>query len=113
MLDRKYENADGTFGINVYANAVYKRIAIDVSNNFILALKAGIRETLGFENTQTALTHGDFKGVNVPQIERVNNVLVYCNLVNNTTVSDSSIIHAFVLDNSYGSILEISPNYPS
>ena len=112
MLDRKHENTDGTFGINVYANAVYNRITIDVSNNFILALKAGIRETLGFDNTQTALTNGDFNGVNVPQIERVNNVLVHCNLVNNTTVYDSSIIHAFVPNNSYGNILEIAPNYP-
>ena len=40
MLDRKHENADGTFGINVCANVVCNRITIDVSNNFILALKA-------------------------------------------------------------------------
>ena len=32
MLDRKHENADGAFGINVYANAVYNRITIDVSS---------------------------------------------------------------------------------
>ena len=52
------------------------RITIDVSNNFILTVKAGIRETLGFDNTQPALTNGDFNGVNVPQIQRVNSVLV-------------------------------------
>ena len=57
MLHRKHENADGTFGINVYAHAVYNRITIDVSNNFILALKAGIRETFGLDNTQSAFTN--------------------------------------------------------
>ena len=75
-------------------------------------MKAGMRETLGFDNSQNALTNGEFNGINPAKIEKVNNVLIHCSLVNNQILYDSSILHAFVPNGSFGSLLSVSPNYP-
>ena len=91
MTNRKHGNADGTFGINLYANTTYNRVTIQVSADFILGMKAGMRETLGFDNSQNALTNGEFNGINPAKIEKVNNVLIHCSLVNNQILYDSSI----------------------
>ena len=112
MTDNNHVNADGTFGINIYANLTYNRVTIRVSADFEVTLHAGIRESLGFEQSQNPLTNGAFNGLNTAKIERVNNVLVHCNLVNNRILYDSSILHAFVPNGSFGSLLNVSPNYP-
>ena len=110
MSSNNHVNSDESFGINIYANPVYNRITIKVSNDYEFNIIDGLRQTLGF--SQSPLTNGDFNGEDTPQIEKVNNVLVHCNLVNNRVVNDSSVIHSFVPNNSFGSILSISPNYP-
>ena len=46
---------------------------------------------------------------NVSRLEVVELVLVHCNLVNNDCQQDSRILYAFVLNKTYGSLLEISP----
>ena len=51
----------------------------------------------------------DKNGENVPHLEIVELVLVHCNLVNNDYQQDSRILYTFVLNKSFGSLLEISP----
>ena len=46
---------------------------------------------------------------NVPRLEVVELVLIHCNLVNNDYQQDSRILHAFVPNKKFGSLLEISP----
>ena len=48
-------------------------------------------------------------GENLPHLEVVESVLVYCNLVNNDYLQDSRILYTFVLNKTFGSLLEIPP----
>ena len=51
----------------------------------------------------------DKNGENVPHLEITEVVLVHCNLVNNDHQQDSKILHTFVPNKPFGSLLEISP----
>ena len=75
MTTNKHVNADGSFGINIYANFTYNRVTIQVSADYILGMQAGIRETLGFDSSQNALTNGDFNGTNPAKIEKINKTM--------------------------------------
>ena len=48
-------------------------------------------------------------GENVPHLEVVELVSAHCNLVNNDYQQDSRILYTFVPNNTFGSLLEISP----
>ena len=47
--------------------------------------------------------------MNVPHLEFTEVVLVHCNIVNNDYQQDSRVLHAFVPNKAFGSLLEISP----
>ena len=51
----------------------------------------------------------DKSGENVPRLEVVELVLVYCNLANNNYQQDSRILYTFVPSKTSGSLSEISP----
>ena len=51
----------------------------------------------------------DKNGENVPHLEIVELILVHFNLVNNYYPQDSSILHKFVPNKPFGSLLEIAP----
>ena len=112
MLLNKHQNADGTYGINIYPNSVYNRVTITVSADFTFSMKAGLMETLGFDSSQQHITNTEVNGNLVPKLEKVDTVLIHCNLVDNRVTYDSSILHAFVPNDSFGKLLSISPNYP-
>ena len=58
-------------------------------------------------NTKNKITK-DKNGENVPvQITEV--VLVHCNIVNNDYQQDSTVLHTFVPNKPFGSLLEIPP----
>ena len=59
-------------------------------------------------STESKITK-DRNGENVPHLEVVELVLVHCNLVNNDYQQDSKILHTFVPNKTFGSLLEISP----
>ena len=48
-------------------------------------------------------------GVNVPKLEIVRNVLVFCNLVENACLQDSILLFSFVPKSRFGSLLSITP----
>ena len=51
----------------------------------------------------------DKNGENVPYLEVVKLVLVHCNLDNSDYQQDSRILHIFVPNKTFGSLLEILP----
>ena len=59
-------------------------------------------------STESKITK-DKNGEDVPHLEIVEIVLVYCNLVNNDYQQDSRILYTFVPNKPFGSLLEISP----
>ena len=54
-------------------------------------------------------TTKDKNGENIPHLEVVELVLIYCNLVRNDYQHDSRILYTFVPNKPFGSLLEISP----
>ena len=53
----------------------------------------------------------DKNAENVPHLEVVELLLVHCNLVNNDYQQDSRILHTFVSNKTFGSLLEIIKNH--
>ena len=51
----------------------------------------------------------DKNGENVPHLEITEVVLLYYNIVNNDYQQDSRVLHAFVPNNPFGNLLEVSP----
>ena len=48
-------------------------------------------------------------GENVPKLEIVRSVLVFCNLVQNVYLQDSKLLFSFVPNSRFGSLLSITP----
>ena len=51
----------------------------------------------------------DKNGENAPHLEITEVVLVHCNIVNNDYQRDSRVLHTFVPNKSFSSLLKISP----
>lgn len=97
------------YPINLYPNSVYNRISILISDGYTLQLGEGMAKTLGFSNRNiTASANGDL----VPNVERVETVLVHTNLVENAFVVDSSILYSFTPDKPFGYLLNVKPSFP-
>ena len=58
-------------------------------------------------STETKITK-DKDGENIPHLEITEVVLVHCNIANNDYQQDSRVLYTFVLNKSFGSLLEIS-----
>ena len=59
-------------------------------------------------STESKIT-GEKNDENVPHLEIVELVLIHCNIVNNNYQQNSRILHTFVPNKRFGSLLEISP----
>ena len=59
-------------------------------------------------STESKITK-DKNGENVPHLEIVELVLIYCNLVNNNYQQNSRILYTFTPDKPFGRLLQISP----
>ena len=93
--------------IRMYINKIENRITFKIKNGYYLELLTpGTMKLLG--STESKINK-DKNGENVPHLERVELVLVHCNLVNNDYQQDSRILFTFVPNKSFGSLLEISP----
>ena len=93
--------------IRMYINRIENRITFKIKNGYYLELLTPETMKL-FGNTESKITK-DKNGENVPHLEIVELVLVHCNLVNNDYQQDSRIFYTFVLNKTFGSLLEISP----
>ena len=60
-------------------------------------------------STKSKITE-DKNGERAPHLEIVELVLIHCNIVNNNYQQNSRILHTFVPNMSFGSLLEISPS---
>ena len=54
-------------------------------------------------------TNKDENGEKVPHLEIMEVVLVHCNIVNNDYQQDLRVLYAFVPNNLFGQLLDISP----
>ena len=59
-------------------------------------------------STKNKITKNE-NGENVPHLEIIEVVLVYCNIVDNDYQEDSRGLHTFVPKKSFGQLLDVSP----
>ena len=108
------------YPIELYANHIYQRVTIVTKDKYILELPIeGLGKVLGFTKGAVSGVKNVYIGPNktqngneIPQVERVESVSVHCNLVNNRYQLDYSLIYSFTPDKSFGSLLNIKPNFP-
>ena len=62
-----------------------------------------------FESVESKITK-DENVENVPHLEITEVVLVFCNIVNNDYQQSSRILYTFATNESFGLLLDISPN---
>ena len=106
ILKKHIESVDNP-SIRMYINRIENRITFKIKNGYYLEyLTPDTMKLLG--STESKITK-DKNSENVPHLEIVELVLVYCHLVNNDYWQDSRILFTFVPNKTFGSLLEISP----
>ena len=92
--------------ILIYANRILNRVTFRI--------KTGYKLELLTNETMRLLGDGPIidttkNGENVPKLEIVRNVLVFCNLVQDAYLQDSKLLFSFVPNSKFGSLLSITP----
>ena len=94
--------------VKIYIEKVENRITLKKKNGYNLEILT--KETMKLlgstENKITKYKNGE----NVPYLEITEVVLVPCNMVNNDYQQDSRVLHTFVPNKSFSSLLDISPS---
>ena len=93
--------------IRMYVNRIENRITFKIKSGYYLELLTP--ETMKLLGSTESKITKDKNAENVPHLEIVELLLVHCNLVNNDYQQDSRILHTFVPNKTFGSLLEISP----
>ena len=99
-------NSNEQSPILIYANRILNRVTFRI--------KTGYKLELLTSETMRLLGDGPIidttkNGENVPKLETVRNVLVFCNFVENAYLQDSKLLFSFVPNSIFGSLLSITP----
>ena len=106
ILKKHSESVDNP-SIRIYVNKIENKITFKIKNGYCIELLTPeTMKLLG--STESKITKGK-NGGNVPHLEIVEVVIVHCNLVNNDYQQNSRILYTFVPNETFGSLLEISP----
>ena len=85
--------------IFIYANRILNRVSFRIKTGYKLELLTN--ETMRLLG-DGPITDATKNGENVPKLETVRNVLVFCNLVENVYLQDSKLLFSFVPDSRFG-----------
>ena len=106
---KKHSESVGNTSIKIYVNKIENRVTFKIKQGYYLELLTP--ETVKLLGSIESKITKDKNGENVPHLEIVELVLIYCNLVNNNYQQSSRILYTFTPDKSFGSLLQISlPN---
>ena len=106
ILKKHSENVDSP-SIRIYVNRIENRITFKIKSGYYLELLTP--ETMKLLGSTDSKITKDNNGENVPHFEVAELVFVHCNLVNNDHQQPSRILHTFVPNKTFCSLLEISP----
>ena len=93
--------------VEIYVNKIENRVTFKIKDGYSLEILTP--ETMKLLGSTKDKINKDKNGENVPHLEITEVVLVHCNIVNNDYELDSRILHTFVLNKPFGSLLDISP----
>ena len=106
ILKKHSENVDNP-SIWIYLNKIQNRITFKIKNGYYLELLTP--ETMKWLGSTEGKIIKDKKPENAPHLEVFELVIVHSNIINNNYQRDLRILHPFVLNKPFGSLLEISP----
>ena len=101
ILKKHSESVDNP-SMRMYINRIENRITFKIKNGYYLELLT-LKTIKLLGSTESKITK-DKNGENVPHLEVVELVLVYCNLINNGYQQDSRILYTFVPSKTFGSL---------
>ena len=81
------------------------RITFEIKSHYYLELF--ISETIELLGSTESKTTKDANGKNVLLLEITEVVLIHCNIVNNNFQQDQRVLYAFVLNKSFGQLVDI------
>ena len=90
----------------IYANRILNRLSFRIKADYKLELLTNETVRLLGDGPIIDTTKN---GENVPRLESVRNVLVFCNLVENAYLQDSKLLFSFVSNSRFGSLFSITP----
>ena len=106
ILEKPGKNTDNP-SVQIYVNKIENRITFKIKDGYSLELLT--LETMKLLGSTKIKITKDKNGENVPHLEITEVVLVHCNIANNDYQQDSRVLHTFVPNKPFGSLLEISP----
>ena len=92
--------------ILIYANRILNRVSFRIKTGYKLELLTNERMRLLGDGPIVDATKN---GENVPRLEIVRNVFVFCNFIQNAYLQDSKLLFYFVPNSRSGSLLSIIP----
>ena len=105
---KKHEAIAETAPILIYANKISNRIVFKIKTGYKLELLS--KETMKLLGSTKDTIDADKNSENVSRLEKVEVVLVHCNLINNSYQQASRVLFTFVPNKQYGQLISISPN---
>ena len=98
---KKHETLTDKLLVQIYDNIIQNRITFKMISGFYI-------ELLTPEITEEKITKGK-NDENVPHLENIEVVLVYCKILKNKYQRESWVLPAFVPNDSFGQLLNILP----
>ena len=112
FLDEVIKKHESNFTSNelspilIYANRILNRVSFRIKTGYKLELLTNeTMRLLGVGPIIDATKNVE----NVPKLEILRNVLVFCNLVENVYLQDSKLLFSFAPNSRFGSLLSITP----
>ena len=106
ILKKHGENIDKP-SVQIYVNKIENRVTIKIKNGYSLELLTP--ETMKLLGSNENKITKDKNDENVPHLEIMEVVLVHCNIVNNDYQQNSKVLHTFVPNKPFDSLLGVSP----
>ena len=100
---KKHETIADVSPVLIYVNEINNRIVFKIKSGYKLELLS--KETMRLLGSSTDTIDGDKNSELVQKLERVDLVLVHCNLVNNSYQQVSKVLFTFVPNKKYGQLL--------
>ena len=88
-VTKKHETIGENAPILIYANTINNRMVFKIKTGYKLELLS--KETMKLLGSTKDITDADKNSENVPRLENIEVVLVYCNLVNNSYQQHSRV----------------------
>ena len=95
--------------VQIHVNKIENRVTFKIKNGYSLELfTSETMKLLG--STENKITKNK-NGENIPRLEITEVVLFHCDIVNNDYQQGSRVLHTFVPNKPFGSLLEIPPTH--